>query len=112
LARTEVEGVPGPPQQSAKCLTAAQAADVATTFSPVMGTINSECAPIERSLAGGKLTWKLVCKGQLNMVLTGEYNFDTPRHYSATVQNHAEMGGAVVANSKSLLEAEWVSQCP
>src|SRR5665213_1598759 len=102
----------GPPQLSQKCLTPVQTNDLATTFSPVASTINSECAPIERSFAGGKLTWKLVCKGQLNMDLTGEFNFDSPRHYTATIHNKAEMAGQPMANSQSLLEARWVSECP
>ncbi len=101
----------GPPQQSQKCLTPAQTNDLATTFSPVAGTINSECAPIERSFEGGKLTWKLVCKGQLDMELSGEFNFDSPRHYTATIHNKAEMAGQQVANSQSVLEARWVSEC-
>ena len=102
----------GPPQPSQKCLTAAQTGDLAATFSPVANTINSECAPLERSFAGGKLSWKLICKGQLNMELTGEFNFDGPRHYSATIHSKAEMGGQQVANSQSVIDAQWVSECP
>ncbi len=102
----------GPPQQSQKCLTPAQTSDLAATFSPLASTINSECAPLERSFEGGKLTWKLTCKGQLNMELTGEFNFDSPRHYSATIHNTAEMAGQPMVNSQSVLEARWVSECP
>jgi hypothetical protein len=102
----------GPPQQSQKCLTPAQTSDLAATFSPVANTINSECAPLERSFEGGKLTWKLVCKGQLDMELTGEFNFDSPRHYTATLHNRAEMAGQPMVNSQSVLEARWVSECP
>jgi hypothetical protein len=102
----------GPPQLSQKCLTPAQTNDLAATFSPVAGTINSECAPLERNFVDGKLTWKLVCKGQLNLELTGEFNFDSPRHYTATIHNRAEMGGQQVANSQNVLEARWLSECP
>ena len=42
----------GPPHQSTKCLTSEQTQDLATTFSPVATTVNSECAPMERSLVG------------------------------------------------------------
>lgn len=112
VTRTEVGGVAGSSRESARCLTAEQTGDLATTFSPVAGTINSECAPIERSLAGGKLTWRLVCKGQLNMELTGEFNFDTPHHYSATVRTQAGIAGMPATHSQSMVEAEWVSQCP
>jgi hypothetical protein len=112
VTRTATGVALGPPQQSQKCLTRAQTDDLATTFSPVAGTINSECAPLERSFTGGKLSWKLVCKGQLDMELTGEFNFDGPRHYSATIHNTAEIAGRQVANTQNVLEAQWVSDCP
>ena len=73
--------------------------------------MNSVCAPIERSFDGEKLTWKLVCKGQLDMELNGEFNFDSPHHYTATTRTKAEMGGMVMVNSQDTLEAQWVSEC-
>jgi hypothetical protein len=112
MTRVATGVVLGPPQPSQKCLTSAQTGDLAATFSPVANTINSECAPLERSFVDGKLSWKLVCKGQLNMELTGEFHFDSPRHYSATVHSKAEMGGQQVANSQSVIDAQWVSDCP
>jgi hypothetical protein len=112
ISRVESNGVVGPPQQSAKCLTPEQTRDLAATFSPVQRTINSECQPIERSLGDGKLNWKLVCKGQLDMELTGEFIFDSPRHYTATVQTKAAVAGMLMANSRNTLEAQWVSECP
>ena len=111
-SRTETGGVIGPPHESSKCLTPAEAHDLATTFSPVPNTINSVCAPIERSLIGEKLSWRQVCKGQLNMELTGEFDFDSPHHYTATITTKAEMGGMVMVDSQNTLEAEWVSACP
>jgi hypothetical protein len=110
--RIENGGVVGPPLASQKCLTPDDTRDLAKTFSPVSRTVNSECAPIERSLVGGNLKWKLVCKGQLDMELTGDFTFDKPRHYTATVTSKAAMAGRPVADSKTMLEAEWVSACP
>src|SRR5580658_10805413 len=72
ITRTETGGVIGPPHESSKCLTAQDTGDLATTFSPVSRTENSVCAPIERSFTDGKLTWRLTCKGQLDMELTGD----------------------------------------
>src|ERR1700722_15331754 len=86
ITRTETGGVIGPPHESSKCLTAEQTGDPQTTFSPVPSTINSVCAPIERHLDGHELNWRLVCKGQLDMELTGEFTFDSPHHYTAKVQ--------------------------
>ena len=110
-SQIESNGVLRPPQQSAKCLTPEETRDLATTFSPLSRTINSECAPIERSLVGTRLTWKLVCKGQLDMELTGDFNFHDPHHYTATVQTKSAMAGMVTVQSLHKLEAEWVSEC-
>jgi hypothetical protein len=109
--RMETGGVIGPPHESSKCLTAEQTADLGTTFSPVPTTVNSECAPIERKLTGDKLTWHLVCKGQLDMELTGEFNFDSPHHYSATVRTKAQMAGMPMVDSQQTLDGQWISEC-
>ena len=112
ISRTQTGGVIGPPHESSKCLTPQDVADLATTFSPVSRTVNSTCAPIERSLAGSRLTWRLTCKGQLDMELTGEFNFDSPRHYTATVQSKAAMAGMPMVDSQENIEARWLSACP
>jgi hypothetical protein len=110
--RTETGGVIGPPHESSKCLTPEQTHDLATTFSPIPATINSVCAPIERTLERRRLSWRLSCKGQLDMELTGEFNFDSPHHYSATVRTKAAMAGMQMVDSQNTLEGEWVSACP
>jgi hypothetical protein len=109
--RTETGGVIGPPHESSKCLSAEEANDLPTTFSPISRTVNSVCEPIERSFDGEKLTWKLVCKGQVDMQLTGEFTFDSPHHYTATTQTKADMAGMPMINSQDTLEARWVSEC-
>jgi Protein of unknown function (DUF3617) len=111
-SRTESGGMIGPPHTSSKCLTAAEASDVATTFSPVGHTVNSTCAPIERSFDGKALNWRLVCKGQLDMELDGKFNFDSSRHYTASVHSKAVMLGRTMVDSVQMLDAQWVSACP
>lgn len=110
--RTESRGEMGPPHESSKCLTAQDTSDLATTFSPVSRTVNSTCAPIERTLTGTRLSWRLTCKGQLDMELTGEFNFDNPHHYTGTLRSKAEMAGLPMIDSESTLEGVWVSACP
>ena len=105
-------GVAGPTHESSKCLTAEQTSDLGATFSPTATTINSDCAPMERSLKGPLLTWHLVCTGQLNMDLSGAFNFDSPHHYTGTVRTKAEMPGMPTADSQNTVEGEWVSACP
>jgi len=105
-------GMASPPHQSSKCLTAEQVGNLPATFSPVATTINSECDPMERTFDGKELKWHLVCKGQLDMELTGEFNFDTPHHYTGSVQTKASMAGQPMPQSKNSVEGEWVSACP
>jgi len=111
ISRTETGGVIGPAHETARCLTAEQTKDLANTFSPVSRTANSVCAPIERSLNGGRLSWKLVCKGQLDMELSGEFNFEDPHHYTAITRTKAAMAGQTMIDSQDTLEAQWVSEC-
>jgi hypothetical protein len=112
ISRTQTGGVIGPPHESSKCLTAQDVANLAITFSPLSRTVNSTCAPIEHSLSGSRLTWRLTCRGQLDMELIGEFNFDSPRHYTATVQSKAAMAGMTMLDSQENIEARWLSACP
>ena len=111
-SRAESGGMLSPPHESSKCLTAEQTGDLGATFSPAAATINSDCAPIERSLKGPLLTWHLVCKGQLNVDLSGVFNFDSPHHYSGTVRTKAEMAGMPTVDSQNTVEGRWLSVCP
>ncbi len=108
----ESAGVIGPPHESSKCLTAEQTNDLGATFSPISATVNSVCAPIDRTLKGPILTWHLVCTGQLNMDMSGEFNFDSPHHYTGMVRTKAEMTGMPPVDSQNTIEGQWVSACP
>jgi Protein of unknown function (DUF3617) len=110
ITQSKAEGMVSAPHESAKCLTEDETKDLATTFSPVPRMINSECAPLERKLEGGKLDWHLVCKGQLNVELTGAFNFDNEHHYTATVRTHAQIGNQTM-DTLDMLEGRWVSAC-
>lgn len=112
INRTVTGGVIGPPHVSSKCLTAADTKDLAVTFSPVPKTINSVCAPIDRELNGPHLNWHIVCKGQLNMELSGEFNFDSAHHYSGTVRTKADMAGTPMVDTQNDIEGQWLSACP
>jgi hypothetical protein len=112
VGHSETGGVAGPPHESSKCLTADQTKDLGATFSPIPNTVNSVCAPIERMLDGPRLTWHLVCKGQMNMDLAGDFNFDSPHHYTGTVRTKAEMAGMQMIDTANMVEGQWVSACP
>lgn len=108
----ETAGRAGPPRETSKCLTADQVADLPGTFSPIANTINSACEPMQHSFDGKKLSWHLACKGQLDMELSGEFNFDSAHHYTGVVQSKASMGGQEMPSSKNTVEGTWVSACP
>lgn len=112
ITRIETGGAPSPSQQSAKCVTPEQAKNLTATFSPAPRMVNSECGPIEQSLEGNRLRWKLVCTGQLDMELTGDYTFIDPQHYAATVWTRTAMGGRLMNETRTTLYAERVSECP
>ena len=107
----ETGGMTGPPHDSFRCLTSEQVTDLPTTFSPQATTVNSICAPIERTFDGEKLRFHLICKGQLDMELTGAFDFDSARHYTGTVEAKASMAGQTMPASVQKLSAQWVSEC-
>ncbi len=110
-SRTETGGVIGPPHESLRCFSPSQASDVVATFVPAAGADSTSCTPAEHNLRGGKLSWRLACRGQTNMEQSGEYIFDGPRHYTATVQTRAAVSGATMIDAQDRLEGQWVSEC-
>ena len=112
ISRIESNGAVSPSRESGKCFTAEQARDLVATFSPEMRTINSECAPLESSLDGDRLKWRLVCKGQLNMEVTGDYKFRDRHQYAGIVRTTTSMAGQPMNDTVTTLYAERVSDCP
>src|SRR5207249_2935490 len=73
----EIDGQTGPPARSMKCLKPEDAADLERTFSPASRTTNSTCEDVDRESTPTRLKWHLVCTGQLDMDMAGEFTFDT-----------------------------------
>jgi len=82
------------------------------TFGPVSGTVNSTCEPAEYQTTGTELKWRLQCRGQLDLDVSGDFNFDSPSHYTATVSSKGRMAGVLMSDVKTELEGERVSECP
>jgi hypothetical protein len=108
---TRMNGALTPLQAKARCLTPEQTGDIGKTFGPVSGTVNSDCERAEPELAGRKLQWRLQCKGQMDMDVSANFNFDSPVHYTATIASKAWMAGALISDVKTELEGERVSEC-
>jgi hypothetical protein len=77
-----------------------------------MGMVNSTCERTEYEATGRILKWRMQCKGQLDMDVSGNFNFDSPVHYTATVVSTGKMAGALISDVKTELEGERVSECP
>ena len=106
-----VNGRTSPPQAKSRCITPEQAANVAATFGPVSGTVNSDCGAPAIESAGKTLKWRLQCRGQLDIDATAEFTFDNPRHYTATISSKGKLAGALISDVKTDIEAERVGDC-
>jgi len=106
-----INGTTSPPQAKSRCITPAQAENVAATFGPVSGTVNSDCGAPTIETAGKTLKWRLQCKGQLDIDATGEFTFDSPRHYTAIITSKGKMAGALISDVKTDIEAERLGDC-
>jgi hypothetical protein len=107
-----INGVPGSLQRNTRCLTADAVGDLDKTFSPVSRTTNSECERTEHESTPQRLKWRLQCKGQLDMDVAGEFLFETPERYTATLITEAWMQGQRIQRSHVTIEAERVGDCP
>ena len=104
-------GIKVPPQISMRCLTAEQAGNIAGTFSPQFGGVNTVCERTEYEESGQKMTWRLQCKGQMNMDVAGKFSFDSPLHYTAAIATKGWMAGQLIFDSIAALEGEHVGEC-
>ena len=100
-----------PVQTRTRCLSPEQAGDTAATFSPEYRTVNSGCERVEFNSSATALRWRMRCTGQLDMDVAGDFTFDTPRHYSATIVSKGAMAGREVVNTTVSIEGEHVGEC-
>jgi len=112
LQRTDLNGVAGPMQPGGRCLTEEAVADLDKTFSPVSRTTNTTCERTEHELTPQRLKWRLTCTGQIDIELTGEFIFDRPDHYSATITSRSSMLGRFMQESVTFVEGLRVGDCP
>lgn len=96
----------------ARCITAEQAGDLAKTFGPVSGTVNSTCEPAQSETSGKTLKWHLQCRGQLDLDVAASFDFDSQSHYSATIISKGRMAGQLISDVKTEIEGERIGECP
>jgi hypothetical protein len=100
-----------PSQMRTRCLSAEQAGDTAATFSPEYRTVNSDCERAEFSSTASRLKWRMLCKGQLDMDVSGDFSFDTPKHYSAKIESKGSVAGRTMVETSVTIDGEHMGEC-
>jgi Protein of unknown function (DUF3617) len=108
----EINGVVGPAQQGTRCLTPEAVADLDKTFSPISRTTNSTCERVEHESTPQRLKWRLQCTGQIDMEVAGEFTFDSPEHYAATITARSFMQGRLMQSVRTSIDGQRVGDCP
>jgi hypothetical protein len=111
LQTPTVNGITAPARETMRCLRDAEVADLDRTFSPVYGTTNSACEQVEHEFTPQRLKWRLQCRGQLDMDVAGEFVFERPDRYTATIVASSSMLGKVMQETQTRIEAERVGEC-
>jgi hypothetical protein len=109
--KSQINGVDAPARETRRCLSEADVKDLDKTFSPVSRTTNSTCERVEHEATPQRLKWRLKCTGQLDMNVAGDFVFDTPEHYTATVDSSAAMLGRTINTSRVTIEARRIGEC-
>lgn len=100
-----------PPQSSLRCLSGEQANNLADTFSPRFGGINTSCERTEYQKSEQKMTWRLMCKGQVNMDSKAEFIFHSPIRYTAAIATKSWIADQLAMDSEVTLQGEFVGPC-
>ena len=112
VATTTLSNPGSPPEVAMRCLSPEDVADPGKTFAPQIATVNSDCERTEFKLEPTGLTWRLQCKGQLDMDVSGQFIFASPTNYSALVITKATMLDRIVQENMVSIAAERVGDCP
>jgi hypothetical protein len=108
---TILNGKSMPPQVKERCLSAEQAADPVKSFSPEYATVNSDCERTALTSDARTLSWRLQCKGQIDMDVSADFVFENAKRYTATIVTKGAMAGQQMMASSAAIEGEHVGDC-
>lgn len=109
---TSHQGDNGPVQTSQRCLSPEQASNLATTFGPQFGGVNTNCEKAEARAETGQVAWRLQCRGQVDIDVGAQFLFKDRKHYSATILTRTSINGAPAMASATTIEGEHAGACP
>jgi hypothetical protein len=110
-SKTVANGAPTPTAKKARCVSPQEASDVMKTFGPTMGTVNSTCKPTVFETTSRTMKWRLECRGQLDMDVQAQFEFDSPTHYTAVITSKGWMSGALISDVATGVEGERIGAC-
>jgi hypothetical protein len=64
-----------------------------------------------RSSTASRLEWRMLCKGQFDMDVSGDFTFDTPKHYTAKIESKGSMGGRTMVETSVSIDREHLGEC-
>ncbi len=109
---TTLSGPPSPPQVVNRCLTPEEVQDPGKTFGPQVSTVNSECRQTQFNLEPTGLSWRLQCKGQIDMEVAGQFIFESATRYSALITTQATMMQRTVQQQTMMtITAQRIGAC-
>jgi hypothetical protein len=111
ILTTTLSGALAPPMVATRCLTPDDVADLGKTFGPQASTVNSECERTVFKLEPQGLTWRLQCKGQVDMDVAGQFVFESPTSYTAFIVTKATMLDRIVQDTMVSISAERIGEC-
>jgi len=111
VSKAVMQGSAMPDQTKTRCLTTDDLQDIEKTFMPRYGTQNGTCSRLDFQWTGQKLSWHVQCTGMLSTDNVGEFNFDKPEHYSATLATKATIAGQET-DTLVTIDGQWIGECP
>lgn len=108
---TTLSGPPAPPMIAVRCLTPQDVADPGKTFGPQAATENSVCERTQFRLEPAGLSWRLQCRGQVDMDLAAQFIFEGATRYSAMIVTKASMLDRIVQETMVSISAERIGEC-
>jgi hypothetical protein len=109
--KSQINGADAPPRESKRCLSEADVKVLHMNFLQLIRSNKSYCERVEHELTPQRLKWRLKCTGQLDMNVAGDFVFDTPEHYTATVDSSAAMLGRTLNATHVTIDARRIGEC-
>ena len=94
-----LNGIAGPPRESKRCLRDADVSDLNERSVPSTAPPTPHASRWSDEFTPQRLKWRLQCRGQLDMDVAGEFVFERPDRYTATIVAVSSMLGKTDAGS-------------